>query len=241
MSELKVLIIINQNSVRTKLDGMSSFGSLTKLKSLRLKKLNVPNLQNHCQSFKESLKKISLCLCSGDNAELNIEVCSELHNLEEISIDCCVNIKEFPVGICNLTSLKRLIITNYHELKKIPDNIGELAGSLEELTLYACATLRELPASICELEKLELLDISKCQYLERLPSQVGKLNKLQTLRIRECEKIKQLPQSASRLISLRHLICDTQFENQCSSLSRANSNLEIIGIEPEHHLRWLDQ
>ncbi|GLJ54967.1 hypothetical protein SUGI_1180100 [Cryptomeria japonica] len=241
MPKLKVLIIINQNSFRTKLDGMSAFSSLKKLKSLRLIKMNVPILQNHCQSFKKSLRKLSLCLCSGDNAELNIEVCSELHNLEEISIDCCVNIKEFPVGICNLTSLKRLTITNYHELQKIPDNLGKLAASLEELTLYACATWRELPASICKLEKLELLDLSKCYHLERLPYQVGNLHNLRSLSIRECGKIKQLPQSASRLTSLRHLICDTQFENQCSSLLESNSNLKISGVEPEHHVRWLDR
>ncbi|XP_057815987.2 putative disease resistance protein At5g47280 [Cryptomeria japonica] len=237
MTELEVLIIINQNSVSTKLHGMSIIGSLTRLKSLRLEKLTVPPLQNHCRSLK-NLRKLSLCLCRGDNEALDIQVCSQLNTLEEINVGHCVDIRELPDGICNLGYLKKLIITNCPELDKIPDNMGELRGSLVMLVLGACPELKILPDSICKLGKLELLDISECRRLEMLPFQFGNLGELQYLDMGECQKIRIVPKSAKKLTSLRRLICDEKLENEWSGLL---PNLQLTIAESEHDLGWLEQ
>ncbi|KAH9328970.1 hypothetical protein KI387_001078, partial [Taxus chinensis] len=79
MLKLKVLIIINQNSTTTKLEGMLDFKSL---RCLRLEKLTVPPLGDYIQSLKK-LKKLSLSLCKGDKGILDIKVCSQLIDLVE--------------------------------------------------------------------------------------------------------------------------------------------------------------
>ncbi|GLJ55171.1 hypothetical protein SUGI_1184080 [Cryptomeria japonica] len=230
MPELEVLIIINQNSCRTKLDGMSTFSSLVQLKSLRLEKLIAP-LQDYFQYLK-NLRKLSLSLWTTAKRRFDIEVCSKL--LEEVNISYCEDIKE--LRICNLTSLKTLSITNCHQLHKIPKNLGNLAGSLQVLRLVACLALKELPASIYELGKLEVLDISKCQCLHALPADFDKLQRLKTLNMGDCKNIKKLPRMANGLKSLSLVVCDEQLKEQWSGVP---GSIEVIIEKQTFDLDWL--
>lgn len=236
MPELKVLIIINLNSINTKLGGMSAFSSLARLKSLRLHRLTIPPLEDYCHTLK-NLRKLSLCFCKSDNEALDLGICSQLSALEEINVSYCMDIKELPDSICNLAYLEELSLTNCHELDKIPENIGEVGGSLVRLTLGTCPALEELPDSICKLGNLEFLDISECQCLETLPSQLGNLSKLQYLDMRECKKITRVPQSANGLTSLRRVICD---ENLASQWSGLFPNIEVTIAEHKFDLKWLE-
>ncbi|KAH9328969.1 hypothetical protein KI387_001077 [Taxus chinensis] len=240
MSKLKVLIIINQNSITTKLEGMLAFKSLAQLRSLRLEKLIVPPLGDYIQYLKK-LQKLSLSLCKGDKGSLDIEVCSKLIGLVEISIDHCLDIKELPANVCNLPSLERLTITNCHDLQKLPDNLQELAGSLKMLMLAACPALKELPASICDLNKLEFLDISQCQCIQTLPHEFGKLQGLKYLYMRECQKLRSLPNTATGLRSLKFVICDKQLKTQWSGVKQSIPNLSLDIAEVKFSLGWLDR
>ncbi|KAH9328918.1 hypothetical protein KI387_001026 [Taxus chinensis] len=244
MAELKVLIIINQGSVDTKLKGMTVFTSLAQLKSVRLVRLTVPPLETYFRSL-ENLKKLSLSLRKGDdesNHGLDIEVCSNLSGLEEINIDHCRDIKELPATVCNLTSLEKLTITNCHDLNKLSEELGNLAGSLVTLILGSCPALQALPNSICELEKLQFLDISHCGCIKTLPHKFGKLQSLKELDMREtCLKVNEVPPSARKLKSLSRVICNEENKNLWESIKVSMSNLKVEIADHCYNLEWLEK
>eukprot|EP01018_Ginkgo_biloba_P002521 Gb_38649 [translate_table: standard] len=173
MHKLKVLIIVNHNSKRAKLKGLSAFPSLTQLKSVRIERVIVPPLQKHSQSL-QKLEKLSLILCegSGNMTGLHMELCLNLPRLCEINFDHCSNLEELAASICNMTSLQRLSVRNCRDLYELSDDLGNLS-SLQMLRLYACPSLEELPYSICKLRQLEFLDISLCECMKQLPEALG--------------------------------------------------------------------
>eukprot|EP01018_Ginkgo_biloba_P002523 Gb_38650 [translate_table: standard] len=241
MHKLKVLIIVNHNSKRAKLKGLSAFPSLTQLKSVRLERVIVPPLQEHSQSL-QKLEKLSLILCegSGNMTGLHMELCLNLPRLREINFDHCSNLEELPASICNMTSLQRLSVRNCHDLYKISDDLGNLS-SLQMLRLYACPSLEELPYSICKLRQLEFLDISLCECMKQLPEALGQLSSLREIDMRECSRVKQLPRSASDLRSLVHVICDEKIGHRWSAIKDSTIPQLCVEVAEEHfHLDWLE-
>ena len=241
MHQLKVLIIVNHNSKRATLKGISVLSSLTRLKVVRLERVIVPPLQEYCQSW-QKLEKLSLVLCEscGNTTGLHMGVDLNFPRLLEFAVDHCSDLRELPTSICNLTTLKRLSVTNCHDLHKLSDDIGNLS-SLQMLKLYACPSLKELPHSICKLRQLQFLDISLCGYLKQLPDQLGQLSSLKELDMRECSHVKQLPKSASDLKSLVHVICDEKIGHQWSSIKASTIPRLWVEVAEEHfHLDWLE-
>ncbi|KAH9288788.1 hypothetical protein KI387_032905 [Taxus chinensis] len=236
MAKLKVLIIISQTSIDTKLEGMSVLTSLAQLKSVLLERLTLPSFERYTQCL-TNLKKFSLSLCKG----VDIDVCSKFPSLEEISIDHCRDIKELPDSVCNLSSLKKVSITNCHDLNKLPEDLGKLAGSLVVLTLGASPALEALPDSVSELRKLKFLDISQCGCIHTFPNEFGKLQGLKVIDMREtCLKERKLPQSATELKSLSHVICDEKNEYLWRKVKESIPNLQVEIVKDIPDLKWLE-
>lgn len=241
MDKLKVLIIVNHNSKRATLKGISVLSSLTRLKVIRLERVIVPPLQEYCQSW-QKLEKLSLVLCEGCGNTTGLHMGAYLNfpRLLELAIDHCSDLRELSTSICSLTTLKRLSVTNCHDLQKLSEDIGNLS-SLQMLKLYACPSLKELPDSVCKLRQLQFLDISLCGHLKQLPDQLGQLSSLKELDMRECSRVKQLPRSARDLRSLVHVICDEKIRHQWSSIKvSAIPSLRVEVAEEHFHLDWLE-
>ncbi|GLJ30695.1 hypothetical protein SUGI_0608150 [Cryptomeria japonica] len=241
MHKLKVLVIVNYNSKRATLEGLSVLSSLSQLKSLRLERMIVPPLHNYCQSW-EKLEKLSLSLCDGSEIMkwMQTSLCFNLPNLVELTIDHCSNLEELPACICNMTSLQKLSVTNCHDLYKLSDDLGKLS-SLQMLRLYACPCLEELPYSICKLKHLKFLDISLCEYMQQLPDEFGQLSSLKVLDMRECSHVKKIPKSANGLKSLVRVICDEKIGRQWTAIKASSIPRLHVEVAEEHfHLDWLE-
>ncbi|XP_044497266.1 putative disease resistance protein RGA3 isoform X1 [Mangifera indica] len=119
----------------------------------------------------------------------------------------------FPISICNIKSLRSLLIgckdseyllPNY----VLPNLFGELT-CLRALDMSAKIRRQNLiatiPKEVKKLVHLKYLNLSH-QKVEKLPESLCELYNLQTLDISWCEGLKELPQGMGKLINLRHLI-----------------------------------
>ncbi|KAM3709374.1 hypothetical protein ACJW31_02G167600 [Castanea mollissima] len=192
MDELKVLIVTNYGIFHIELSNFQLLGSLHNLKRIKLAKVSISSLCKTLVPLK-SLKKISLFMCNIGKAFENctIQVSDVLPNLMEINIDCCNDLEELPIGLCDIVYLKKLSITNCHKLFALPEEIGKLVN-LEVLSFRSCTDLSELPElteSIKSLDKLTILDISDCISISKLPKHIGELCKLEVLNMKGCSRL----------------------------------------------------
>ena len=101
------------------------------------------------------------------------------------------------IGRCK--SLKRLIFhSQTGELSELPEEIGDLTN-LEQLVLRN-SSIRSLPASIGKLQKLKLLDLTRCKDLSELPREIADMAGLELL-ILDGSALQAIPWS----ISLKHV------------------------------------
>lgn len=238
MHKLKVLIIVNHSSKRATLEGVSVLSSLARLKVVRLERVIVPPLQEYCQSWPK-LEKLSFILCEGfkDMTALNMGWCLNFPRLLEFTIDHCSDLKELPPSICEMTSLKRLSVTNCHDFHKFLDDIGMLS-SLQILRLCGCPSLKEVPDSICKLRQLQFLDISSCYGIKQLPDEIGRLSSLKKLDMRECSHVRQVPGSACHLKpQIQRVICCEQIQGRWSQMIGSG---KVEAAEEQFDLDWLD-
>eukprot|EP00252_Welwitschia_mirabilis_P017779 TRINITY_DN3947_c0_g1_i2.p1 TRINITY_DN3947_c0_g1~~TRINITY_DN3947_c0_g1_i2.p1 ORF type:complete len:782 (-),score=106.67 TRINITY_DN3947_c0_g1_i2:88-2433(-) len=188
----------------------------------------------------EHLEKLSLILCHSlgnlNGLQSNYITFPRLLGL---TIDHCSTLEELPLGICNMTSLKNLCITNCHDLIKLPDELGNLSA-LQVLKLYACPSIENLPVSISKLTQLESLDISLCESLRQLPDELGLLTNLKELDMRECSCLTNLPRSFHGLKSLLHVMCDENVEPSWHAIQANLPYLKVEVVEKCFHLDWLD-
>ncbi|WJX55439.1 hypothetical protein P8452_41207 [Trifolium repens] len=237
MSKLEVLIITNYGFHRSELTKFKLLGFISNLKRIRLEKVNVP-----CLCILKNLRKLSLHMCNTRNAfeSCSIKISDAMPNLVELSIDYCKDLIKLPDGLCNITTLKKLSITNCHKLSAIPQDIGKLEN-LEVLRLCSCSDLEEMPESIAGLTKLRCLDISDCVSLPKLPDDIGELQKLEMLSMKGCSKLSVLPDSTIYFGNLKqemHVICD----EECVALWEQFPNIPNIRIDMpkvEINLNWL--
>ncbi|GLJ30694.1 hypothetical protein SUGI_0608130 [Cryptomeria japonica] len=241
MQQLKVLVIVNYNSERASLKGLSVLSSLSQLKSLRLERVIVPPLHDYCQTWQKLEKLLfSLCDCCEIMNWMQRSLCFNLPNLLELTIDHCSKLEELPACICNMTSLQKLSVTSCHILYKLSDDLGKLS-SLQMLRLNGCPCLKELPYSICKLKQLKFLDISLCEHMQQLPDEFSQLSSLEGLDMRECSHVKKIPKSSSELKSLVHVICDEKLSLQWTAIKASNiPRLNVEVAEEPFHLDWLE-
>jgi Leucine-rich repeat (LRR) protein len=209
MSKLEVLIITNYGFNHSELTKFELLSFLSNLKRIRLEKVSVP-----CLCILKNLQKLSLHMCNTRNAfeSCSIQISDAMPNLVELSIDYCKDLIKLPDGLCNITTLKKLSITNCHNISVIPQDIGKL-GNLEVLRLCSCSGLKEMPNYVAGLNKLCCLDISNCVSLSKLPKDIGELQKLEKLSMKGCSNLSGLPNSVIKFGNLKHemhVICDEE-------------------------------
>ncbi|KAF8097061.1 hypothetical protein N665_0296s0042 [Sinapis alba] len=240
MTRLKVLVIINNGMSPAILRDFSMFANLSKLKSLWLERVHVPELYNTTIPMK-NLHKMSLILCKINNSfdQTGVDVSSIFPKLRDLTIDHCDDLVTLPSSICGMTSLNSLSITNCPRLSELPKNLSKLQA-LELLRLYACPELKALPVEVCELPQLKYLDISQCVSMSCLPEDIGKLKTLEKIDMRECY-ISGRVRSAVSLESLRHVICDKDVAFIWEEVERAVPGLKVEAAEKCFSLDWLDE
>ncbi|KAM7478762.1 hypothetical protein LguiA_026975 [Lonicera macranthoides] len=238
MDQLKALIITNCGYDPAELNNFELLGRLLNLRRIRLEHISIPPLGRILVQMR-NLRKISLIMCNMEEAFQNCtnDKCHLLPYLEEISIDNC-NFVKFPAGLCDLVCLKKLSISNCHELYELPNRLGRLTN-LESLTLHSCLSLGTLPESIGNLSKLEVLDISYCVGMKEWPSQIGELHSLIKLNVRGCVGVTEMPLSFVHLVHLRELVCDEKHYHLFKSCEGLLPSLRITVMKEDINLSWL--
>ncbi|KAL6318244.1 hypothetical protein AAG906_035753 [Vitis piasezkii] len=165
--------------------------SVFKLKSLktlilsnciRLKKL--PEIQENIE------RSMELFLDGSGIRELPSSI-GRLNGLVLLNLKNCKKLAGLPQGICELTSLRTLILCGCSELKELPDDLGSLQCLVE---LKADGTgIQEVPPSINLLTNLQELSLEGCLYSST------KLN------LSDCNLLGALPIDLSSLSSLESL------------------------------------
>ena len=130
----------------------------------------------------------------------------------------------FPVGICNLTSLKHLQISN-NRISSIPAGIVQL-NDLQILDV-SNNKIKELSEHILQLTSLKFLNLSYNQ-INQLPPEIGQLTNLQSLDFRN-NKIDKLPSEIGQLTNLKSLYV---YGNKLRKLTS--------GIAQLQHLKYFD-
>ena len=129
-------------------------------------------------------------------------------------------LKEFPVALTKLTSLKKLIL-NDNSIESVPAGIKDLVN-LEELEMERCG-LKNLPAEIGLLPNLKVLNVANNSGLV-LPENINNLTSLQVLNITHNIGF-GLPATLTGLKNLEELIC-----YQCSTAAPIEFPLAITQL-----------
>ncbi|XP_042521300.1 disease resistance protein RUN1-like [Macadamia integrifolia] len=117
--------------------------------------------------------------------------------LQRLDLSGCTSLLELPDSICQMNSLKTLIL-DYCSIIKLPTSIGNLEH-LVELSVMG-TKIEELPDGVGQLEKLETLEASYCHKLVKLPRSMGRMRSLLHFRIIRCKCLTNM--SGPLLISM---------------------------------------
>lgn len=239
MQNLKALVLINYGTTSAALDNLSAFTMLSDLRSLWLEKITLPPLPKSTIPLK-SLRKISLVLCELNNSlrGSTMDLSMTFPCLSNLTIDHCVDLKQLPPSICEISSLDSISISNCHDLTELPYELGKL-HCLSILRVYACPALWKLPPSVCSLKRLKYLDISQCINLTDLPEELGHLTNLEKIDMRECSRLRSLPRSSSSLKSLGHVVCDEETAMLWREAEQVIPDLRVQVAEECYNLDWL--
>ncbi|XP_028110867.1 putative disease resistance protein RGA4 [Camellia sinensis] len=122
-------------------------------------------------------------------------------------------------SISNLNSLTSLAIVDDKETVCFPKEFLRNLTLLESLLISDWRELKVLPEELASLVRLKSLTIEKCRKLESLPEEVlGGLESLQSLCIYRCTKITSLPASIQSLTKLQRIqinFCSRELERRC--------------------------
>ncbi|KQJ86089.1 putative disease resistance protein At5g47280 [Brachypodium distachyon] len=239
MQNLKALVLINYGTASAALDNLSAFTMLSDLRSLWLEKITLPPLPKTTIPLK-NLRKISLVLCELNDSlrGSTMDLSMTFPRLSNLTIDHCVDLKELPPTICEISSLERISISNCHDLTELPYELGKL-HCLSILRVYACPALWKLPPSVCSLKRLKYLDVSQCINLTDLPEELGHLTNLEKIDMRECSRLRSLPRSSSSLKSLGHVVCDEETALLWREAEQVIPDLRVQVAEECYNLDWL--
>ncbi|MED6111314.1 hypothetical protein PIB30_051306 [Stylosanthes scabra] len=146
--------------------------------------------------FLEKLKYVMLNYCSRLK---QIPDLSEAPNLEELYLDCCVELNNFPSYLTRHKSLVKLSLGDCSSLETLGSKLE--MSSLKELDLGGCTSLKKLPEFGECMRHLSILSLW-CTAIEELPMTVGCLVDLKKLNLQECKRLTCLPNSIQELKSL---------------------------------------
>ena len=145
------------------------------------------------------LRSIEMCLKFPHMGYLDdIKLCNKLTHLKLYS--CGLN--SFPSIICDLKSLKEIIITEFY-FTNIPNNINKLTN-LETLTLLCGLNCAKFPRAIYDIGNLKRLTINDWNIVT-IPNKICKLQKLEYLSM-ERNKLNTFPLSIVNMPKLKTII-----------------------------------
>lgn len=236
MENLKVLIVTNHGSLPAKLSNFQLLNSLPNLKRIRLERISFPSITMNPIQLK-SLKKISFFMCSISQAFSNpsFQISYAFPNVEELNIDYCSDLVELSGDLTDLIELRKLSITNCHNLSALPEEIGKLI-KLEVLRLKSCTDLVTFPASIKNLDKLKVLDISDSFSIKKLPEDIGEISSLEKINMRDCDRLQVLPSSVYDLTQLNEVICDEEIKELWEIFGL---EIDVRVLKDDFNLDWL--
>ncbi|XP_057416610.1 probable disease resistance protein At5g66900 [Lotus japonicus] len=233
LSKLKVLTVTNYGFHPSELNNFEILGSLSNLKRIRLEQISVASF-----GTLKNVKKLSLYMCDTRYAfeKCEIRISDAFPNLIDLNIDYCKDMVKLPTGLCDITPLKKLCITNCHKLSALPQEIGNLEN-LELLRFSSCTDLEGIPDSIGNLPNLRLFDISDCLSLPNLPDEIGDLRNLRNLYMTSCAAC-ELPASVINLENLT-VTCDEETAASWEGFEPMMTNLKIEVPHVDFNLNWL--
>ncbi|XP_050260788.1 disease resistance protein RGA2-like [Quercus robur] len=152
------------------------------LRALDLHGLNMKMLPDTIGTLMH-LKYLDL---SSNDIEVLPSSITKLVNLQTLKLCLCKKLRELPVDIQKMVSLKHLDVSskdfNSNDIEALPSSIAKLVN-LQTLKLCKCRKLRELPVDIQKLISLKHLDLEDCENLTHMPLGLGQLTSLQTLNL----------------------------------------------------------
>ncbi|XP_042482156.1 disease resistance protein RUN1-like [Macadamia integrifolia] len=157
--------------------------------------------------------------------------------LQRLDLTWCTSLLKLRDSICQMASLKSLILNYCVSINKFPTSIGNIKH-LVELSVSG-TEIEELPDGIGQLEKLKKLDVSFCHKLVRLPTSMGRMKSLVYFDLSDTMIVK-LPDDFSKLISslevLRMGMAEPNYQIDCQkslqplliSMSDFASQLQVL-------------
>ncbi|XP_062086548.1 putative disease resistance protein RGA3 [Humulus lupulus] len=107
---------------------------------------------------------------------------SNLHGLTRLRINGDDNIQELPIDfLTGLGTLEHLEISNFSELKCLPEGMFRDCSSLKSIKIISCKKIQALPESFRDLTVLESMKLVECPVLKGFPSGLNQLISLRTL------------------------------------------------------------
>ncbi|CAL2237272.1 unnamed protein product [Prunus armeniaca] len=190
------------------------------------------------QLFPRALKRLHISHC-GELQLITSDVLAHDNTnycLEYILIDSCPNLKSLPEGLCHLTNLQTLDISDCGSLVSIPSLSGE---GLPSPTTTAASSLRRIIIKNCN--KLEMLpDMRNLNHLQKLNIDYGEgLNftsfppNLTSLTIRGIKNCKPMWELLHRLTSLRKLWVDGEDPYVVSFPPEGDTDMDMELLLPE--------
>ncbi|XP_034675536.1 disease resistance protein RPV1-like isoform X13 [Vitis riparia] len=163
----------------------------------------------------ENLKRLDLSFTGIEELPSSI---GHLKALKHLNLKCCTELVSLLDSICNLSSLKTLILEGCSNLKGFPE-IKDMAN-LKRLDLGRTC-IEELPSSIGRLKALQHLDLSYCKSLRSLSESICNLSSLETLILAGCSNLKGFPEIKDDMENLKRLdLGETGIEELPSSIGR---------------------
>ncbi|XP_074380267.1 uncharacterized protein LOC141721305 [Apium graveolens] len=126
----------------------------------------------------------------------------QLTYLGHLNLARCYNLKRLPEQLGDLKGL-RMLDASHTAIEKLPDSISHLK-ELVQLRLEGCRKLRELPKNFGNMEGLETLDATYTA-IRKLPDSFTGLFNLVKLRLYGCKKLGKLPEQFGNMKGLRML------------------------------------
>ncbi|XP_035846628.1 disease resistance protein RPV1 isoform X2 [Helianthus annuus] len=161
--------------------------ALSEMRNLKLLQLNYVQLSGSYKNFPHGIRW--LCMHGFPLSYIPSDL--EMENLVALDLSNS-KLQQLWKKPKLLRSLKFLNLSSCHELLRV----GHFSGLplLERLTLTRCTSLLEVCESIGNYcQKLEVIDLSKCNKLKELPRSIRKLKNLTHLLIDGCSNLGEFP------------------------------------------------
>lgn len=173
------------------------------------------------QFFPRNLKELYI---SGTGIREVTSSIMHLTALDVLDLSNGKRLQNLPMGMSNLTSLAKLMLSGCSKLESIQD----LPTNLKELYLDGTA-IREVPLSICHLTQLVVFDARNCKKLQDLPMGMSNLISLSMLILSGCSELRNIPDLPRNLRKLN--LAETAIKKLPSSFEDLT---QLVSLDLNH-------